>query len=136
MGEYVTEQVKASLKPYYKSELWSREIPRLANVLEDEPSAPKYIVVKNNAICQSGKITLYEQAKDYVDAEGIFENETADFADYAGKNFRIPTDSEIYKEHNFDFIPMEKSGLKDEKRSLGKVISLCLNSFGNLQKTV
>lgn len=111
-GEAVMAQVQASLKDYYKNDLWAAEFPLLANILEDEPNAPKYTIVKNNAIYNSNAVSINDYAKPYVNSEGNFEVNDYDFVDYENHNFRISKDSDIFETYNFNDIPFDKIGIK------------------------
>ncbi|MCP4261792.1 MAG: hypothetical protein GY774_30475 [Planctomycetes bacterium] len=104
----MTERLKAMP---YKSELWRNRYPRLVNILEDEPAAPKGNIVRRN-ICSGGKwLELHNNIdKKIVTWEDNLVDKEPDFIDYANMNFQLKEDSRAYK-FGFKRIPMEKIGL-------------------------
>jgi hypothetical protein len=104
----MTERLKAMP---YKSELWQKHYPKLVNILEDEPAAPKGNIVRRN-ICSGGRwLELHSGAdKNVVTWEDNLISKEPGFIDKANMNFRLRDDSRAYK-LGFKRIPVEKIGL-------------------------
>lgn len=104
----MTERLKAIP---YKSKLWRKRYPRLVNILEDEPAAPKGNIVRRN-ICSGGRwLELHSGAdKNVVTWEDNLKDPQPGFVDKANMNFQLRDDSKAYK-LGFKRIPMEKIGL-------------------------
>jgi len=101
----------------YQETLWVERYPKLVNILEDEPAAPKGNIVARN-ISQGGKWDgVQEQARGYVTFEDNLVDEDLRFVEEPPKNFQLRDDSPAYK-LGFKPIPIEKIGLyKDELRA-------------------
>jgi hypothetical protein len=110
----------------YKEKLWAERYPKLVDIWEDEPAAPKGNIVARN-ISQGGKWDeVYDQARSYVTFKDnlidVFASLTDDFVlrdvhfvEEPPKNFQLRDDSPAYK-LGFKRIPIEKIGLcKDEQ---------------------
>ncbi|MBN1805591.1 MAG: right-handed parallel beta-helix repeat-containing protein [Sedimentisphaerales bacterium] len=98
----------------YESELWRRRYPRLVNILEDEPAAPKGNIVRRN-ICSGGRwLELHSGAdKNIITWQDNLINEEPGFVDKANMNFQLEDDCGAYK-LGFKRIPMEKIGLLED----------------------
>ncbi|MHC4105201.1 MAG: right-handed parallel beta-helix repeat-containing protein, partial [Planctomycetota bacterium] len=106
----MTERLKAMP---YKSELWRNRYPRLVNILEDEPAAPKGNIIRRN-ICSGGKwLELHSMDKKIVTWEDNFVDKEPEFIDKSNMNFQLKADSDIYK-LGFKRIPIEKIGLLED----------------------
>lgn len=106
----------------YKEPLWIERYPKLNNILEDEPAAPKGNIVARN-ISQGGKWDgVYGQARPYIAFEDNLIDQGTHFVDAKpefsySKGFRLRDDSPAYR-LGFKPIPIEKIGLyKDELRA-------------------
>jgi hypothetical protein len=107
VGTTMTERLKAMP---YMSELWRKRYPRLVNILEDEPAAPKGNIVRRN-ICSGGRWQeLHGVDKNIVTWEDNLIDEEPGFVDKANMNFRLKDDSSAYK-LGFKPIPFDKMGL-------------------------
>jgi len=110
VGTTMTERLKAMP---YMSELWRKRYPRLVNILEDEPAAPKGNIVRRN-ICSGGKwLELYSVDKKMVAWEDNLIDEDPGFVDKANMNFRLKDDSGAYK-LGFKPIPIDSIGLLED----------------------
>ena len=106
-GGTLPERLKAV--PYTKPP-WSDRYPRLVNILEDEPGAPKGNRIIQN-ICFGGRwLDMEEKASAYQ----VFENNMIDvdprFVDAKNMDFRLLQESPAYKTIGFQRIPFEKIG--------------------------
>jgi len=94
----------------YKDKLWAERYPKLVNIWEDEPAAPKGNIVARN-ISQGGKWDeVYDQARSYVTFEDNLVDVDVHFVEEPPKNFQLRDDSPAYK-LGFKRIPIEKIGL-------------------------
>ncbi|MHC4532856.1 MAG: right-handed parallel beta-helix repeat-containing protein [Planctomycetota bacterium] len=110
VGTTMTERLKAMP---YMSELWRKRYPRLVNILEDEPAAPKGNIVRRN-ICSGGKwLELHGVNKNIVSWEDNLIDKEPGFIDKANMNFQLKADSGAYK-LGFKRIPIEKIGLLED----------------------
>jgi len=102
--------------PYQKPP-WSVRYPKLVNILEDEPAAPKGNVVARN-ICRGGRWDeIEETARPLTTFEANLLDQDPLFVDPAHMNFQLRDGSPAYK-LGFRRIPIERSGLyKDERRA-------------------
>jgi hypothetical protein len=101
----------------YKNELWSKRYPKLVNILEDEPAAPKGNYVACN-ISVGGKWDgVHNQARPYVTFEDNMIDQDPGFVGTPPESFQLRDDSPAYK-MGFKPIPVDKIGLqKDNKRA-------------------
>jgi hypothetical protein len=102
--------------PYQKPP-WSVRYPKLVNILEDEPAAPKGNIVAHN-ICRGGRWDeIEETARPLTAFEANLLDQDPLFADPAHMNFQLRDGSPAYK-LGFRRIPIERIGLyKDERRA-------------------
>jgi hypothetical protein len=106
----MTDRLKAMP---YTSELWRKRYPRLVNILEDEPAAPKGNIVRRN-ICSGGRWQeLQGVDKKMVTWEDNLIDKEPGFVDKANMNFQLKDDSRAYKA-GFKPIPIEKIGLLED----------------------
>ena len=110
----MTERLKAMP---YKSELWRNRYPKLVDILDEEPAAPKGNIVVRN-ISQGGKWDgIYDQARPYVTVEDNLIEEDVHFVKEPPESFQLRDDSPAFK-IGFKPIPVEKIGLyKDNLRA-------------------
>ncbi len=115
----MTERLKAMP---YQSPLWSKRYPRLVNILDDEPAAPKGNLVANN-VCFGGKWDgVQGTARPFVTFKDNLIDVDPHFVDAAAMNFQLKDDSPVYtKVPGFQKIPFDQIGLvRDEYRPTGK----------------
>jgi hypothetical protein len=94
----------------YKDKLWAERYPKLVDIWEDEPAAPKGNIVVRN-ISQGGKWDeVYDQARPYVTFKDNLVDVDVHFIEEPPKNFQLRDDSPAYK-LGFKRIPIEKIGL-------------------------
>jgi hypothetical protein len=99
----------------YKEKLWTEHYPKLVNILEDKPAAPKRNIVACN-ICWGGKWDeVYDQARIYVKFEDNLVDEDPGFVEEPPRSFQLRDNSPAYK-LGFKPIPIEKIGLYKDNR--------------------
>ncbi|MBI1335972.1 MAG: hypothetical protein GC164_03310 [Phycisphaera sp.] len=106
----------------YKSELWQKQYPTLANILEDDPGAPKRNLIRAN-ISAGGKwddIKASTKKDQVIDNNLVFDNDPTWITlvkDKAGKltDIRFKDPAAIEK-IAFKTIPVEKIGLYEDPR--------------------
>lgn len=96
---------------------WSTRYPRLVNLLDQEPMAPKGNLIARN-ICVGGRWGDFEgKAKPMVKFEGNLLDQDPLFVDAAHQHFQLRDNSPAYA-LGFKRIPLEKIGLyQDEQRA-------------------
>jgi hypothetical protein len=100
--------------PYQKPP-WSVRYPKLVNILEDEPAAPKGNIVAHN-ICRGGRWDEIEEiARPLTTFEANLLDQDPLFVDPAHMNFQLRDGSPAYK-LGFRRIPIEKIGLYEDER--------------------
>jgi hypothetical protein len=101
----------------YQSPPWQERYSTLANILNDEPMAPKGNVVRGN-ISLGGKWTdIVEKARPYVLVENNLVDVDPHFVDATQQNFQLRDDSQAWQ-IGFDRIPFEQIGVyQDECRA-------------------
>ncbi len=102
----------------YQDALWRARYPQLANILNDEPGAPKGNTVARN-ISMGGKwLELEKAAEPLVRFEDNLVNDDPRFVDAAHLNFQLRKDSPAWK-LGFKPIPIELIGVykSDERAS-------------------
>ena len=112
------EGLKNGLKAMpYTEPPWSTRYQNLANILDNEPMAPRGNVIARN-ICVGGRWGDFEKkAKPLVKFEDNLLDQDPLFVDDAHQNFHLRNDSPAYK-LGFKRIPIEKIGLyQDELRA-------------------
>jgi hypothetical protein len=112
------EMKRGLLAMPYKSELWQKRYPKLVNVWEDEPAAPKGNLIARN-VCKGGTWDHVEaKARPYQTFRDNLVSQEIRFVDAAKMDFRLPDDSPVYKQvPGFQKIPFEQIGLvRDEYR--------------------
>ena len=110
VGTTMTERLMAMP---YMSELWRKRYPRLVNILEDEPAAPKGNIVRRN-ICSGGKwLELHGVDKNIVTWKDNLIDEEPGFVNAGSMKFQLKDDSGAYK-LGFKRIPIEKIGLLED----------------------
>ncbi len=116
-GSVNTTMKKRLLAMPYKNTLWSSRYPRLVNILEDEPAAPKGNIVARN-VCWGGTWQdVQAKARPYVTFEDNLVDEDPHFVDAEHLNFQLKDDSPAYK-LGFKRLPIEQIGLyRDANRA-------------------
>ena len=101
----------------YKAKLWAERYPKLVDIWEDEPAAPKGNIVARN-ISQGGTWDgVRDEARAYVTFEDNLVDVDLRFVEEPPKSFQLRGDSPAYG-LGFERIPIEKIGLyKDEQRA-------------------
>lgn len=103
----------------YKQPPWNERYPKLVNILEDEPAAPKGNTIRRN-ICVRGRwMDIEEKAKPYVLVEGnLIDAEPQElFLNPDKSDYRLKPNSPAVK-IGFKPIPLERIGLyRDEWRT-------------------
>ncbi len=102
----------------YQNPLWRERYPRLTNILDDDPPAPKGNLVARNVSFGGKWDGVYKQAQPYVVYQDNLVDEDPRFVDAAGMNFHLKPDSPVFQRvPGFQKIPFEKIGLvQDEYR--------------------
>jgi len=102
----------------YKVPPWSRRYPRLVNILNDEPAAPKGNLIARNVFQGDNWDDITRRARPFVTMKDNLPIKDAGFVDPAQMNFQLRDDSPVYKKlPGFEKIPFEKIGLvADEYR--------------------
>ncbi len=97
----------------YKKRPYSTRYPKLAAILEDNPTVPKGNIVRRN-ICSGGRwLDLQGVDKNIVNIKDNLINNEPGFIDPANMNFQLKDDSPAYK-LGFKRIPIEKIGLSKD----------------------
>lgn len=93
----------------YQQSLWRERYPKLVNILDDEPAAPKGNLVARN-ICVGGEWEdIEDAARPLVRFESNLLGQDPRFVDPAHGNFQLRPDSPAFK-MGFQPIPIEKIG--------------------------
>jgi antitoxin (DNA-binding transcriptional repressor) of toxin-antitoxin stability system len=99
----------------YDSPLWQKRYPKLPNILDDEPAAPKGNLVARNASFGGKWDGVHGQARPYVTFQDNWVDQPADqagFVDAPAMNFQLRDDSPVYRQvPGFQKIPFAKIGL-------------------------
>src|SRR5690606_29851376 len=106
----------------YENELWRERYPHLINILDDEPGAPKYNVVRRNISVGGRWSDIEEKAKplvvqehNLIDEDPLFvgnpRSESATAAD-----FELKPDSPAF-DLGFEPIPVDRIGLRPSAES-------------------
>lgn len=101
----------------YKQPPWSERYPKLVNILEDEPAAPKGNLIARNVSWGGSWDDIEEKARPYLTLTDNLIAVDPLFVDAASMNFQLRDDSPAY-ETGFKRIPFEEIGLyEDELRA-------------------
>ena len=93
----------------------STKYPHLANILEDDPHAPKYSLVARNVSVGGKWDGIHGKARPYVTDQDNLVDKDPLFVDRAQENFQLRGDSPAYR-LGFKRIPIEKIGLYQDAR--------------------
>lgn len=98
----------------YKEPLWMERYPKLINILDDEPAAPKGNLIARN-ISQGGKWDeVYDPALPYLTFEDNIVDQDPGFVGTPPESFQLRDDSPAYK-LGFKAIPADKIGLYESE---------------------
>ncbi|MCX7425654.1 MAG: right-handed parallel beta-helix repeat-containing protein [Planctomycetia bacterium] len=97
----------------YKQPPWSTRYPKLVNILDDEPAAPKGNVITLN-VCSGGRWDgIHAPARPFVTLKDNLMEDSPGFVDAAKMNFQLRDDSVVYKKlPGFQKIPFDQIGRK------------------------
>ncbi|MBE7043582.1 MAG: hypothetical protein E7399_08885 [Ruminococcaceae bacterium] len=100
----------------FTSELWLETYPELKGLMDDEPGAPKYNVIRNNVSMDSPGYRLYETVKQYAtEIEDDVIISKKDFVDYNSGNLNLKEDSDVFKKiPEFDAIDFDAIGVQEK----------------------
>ncbi|UCH34346.1 MAG: right-handed parallel beta-helix repeat-containing protein [Armatimonadota bacterium] len=119
-GDHVDTTMREGLlaMPYQKPP-WSERYPKLVNILDDDPAAPKGNLVARN-VCSGGQWDhIEEAARPLTTFEDNLVAEDPHFVDREQMNFQLRDDSPAY-ELGFKRIPVDKIGLYGAGRSASR----------------
>jgi len=94
----------------YKDRAWRDRYPKLLNILDDEPAAPKGNVIRRNICWKSRCFEIYDLAKPYVKPGENLVDVDPLFFDSEKMNFSLRPESPAFK-IGFKPIPFDKIGL-------------------------
>ena len=95
----------------YKDSLWAGRYPRLVNILDDEPAAPKGNVIAGNLCCGGRWEGVLPEAEKYVVMENNVVESEPGFVGREKMDFRLQKDAPILKKlPKLSKIPFEKIG--------------------------
>jgi hypothetical protein len=106
----------------YRKPPWSARYPELASIMDHEPLLPLGNVVRRNVAYRCRRWLSANGMDKYLDRVEFSDNLVTDddpgFVDAAGRDFRLRSDSPVFKIPGWEQIPIEKIGLeKDEYRA-------------------
>jgi len=102
----------------YQSELWRQRYPKLVNILEDDPAAPKGNIFLRNIIVETGTTyigggwyDIHGGIWNYVEQfdHNIFEDEDPRFVEPPPRSYRLRDDSPALRD-GFKQIPFDRIG--------------------------
>ena len=100
----------------YRDSLWRERYPRLVNITEDEPAAPKGNLVARNVSFGGKWDGVHKEARAYVTFQDNLVDEDPRFVDAATMDFRLKKDSPVYlKVPGFQQIPFDAIGLMEDE---------------------
>jgi len=107
----------------YQDALWRARYPRLANILNDEPGAPKGNTVARNVSVGGKWLEIEKLAEPLVRFEDNLVNDDPRFVDAAHLNFQLRKDSPAWK-LGFKPIPVQSMGVhKSDERASWPVVN-------------
>jgi hypothetical protein len=102
----------------YQSDLWRKRYPKLVNIQDDEPAAPKGNVVARNVSFGGRWDNIVDEARPYITVTDNLVDQDPLFEDKPPKSFRLRANSPAYA-IGFKPIPFGRSGLVvDQYRSV------------------
>ena len=115
VGTTMTQRLKSMP---YQTPPWSERYPKLLNLLDDEPAAPKGNLIARNVSFGGRWDGVQGAARPYVTFQDNLVDQDPGFVDTAGMNFQLRDDSPVYKlVPGFKKIPFDEIGLvRDEYR--------------------
>jgi len=114
-GYHVATTMTQRLKAMpYESPLWRERYPKLVNILDDEPAAPKGNLVARNVSYGGTWDGVQGRARPYVTFQDNLVDLDQDpgFVDAANMNFQLRDDSPVYRQiPGFKKVPFAEMGL-------------------------
>jgi parallel beta-helix repeat protein len=105
------ELIKKLEKWPYKEDPWKSKYPELLTLIEDEPMAPKGVLVSRNIGVRGKWLNIDGKAKPYIEfKENWVGEDDPGFVDLAKANFNLKEDAEALK-GGFKTLPIAKMGL-------------------------
>jgi len=120
VGEGGIMQQRLAAVPY-QTPPWSTRYPRLVDILDDEPAAPKGNLVRHNILKDSPEMKIAEEVRQFgtID-DNLTVTGAVGFADAKAMDFRLKPGSVVFKKiPEFDKIPFEKVGRRGAKPRAG-----------------
>ena len=91
----------------YENELWFETYPQLKTLMEDEPGAPKYNIIRNNISMDSPGYRYANSVLQYAtEIEADYPISKKEFVDFANGNLNLKEDSSVFK-HIPEFDPID-----------------------------
>ena len=101
----------------WKTELWQKTFPEVAEILDNNPRYPMNNIIKENIIYSTPDISAADLALKYSDIEESHTVTKSDFVDYGNQNFALKENSKVFTEiPDFKQIPMSEIGRYDYTR--------------------
>ncbi len=111
VGTTMTDRLKAMP---YDSDLWRRRYPKLVNVLDDEPAAPKGNLVARNLFIGGRWDDVYKEARPYVTFTDNYVEQENVHLETLPDTARLQADAKAHIP-GFEPIPVGKIGLYKDK---------------------
>jgi hypothetical protein len=113
-GGWAAETIATDMKPRllampYRDSPWRDRYPSLANILDDNPAAPKGNGILRNISWRGRLHDIVHHARPWVRLDANLVSEDPRFVDPAHLNFQLRADSPAFK-LGFERIPIEKIG--------------------------
>ena len=102
----------------WHTEIWAEKYPELMNLKDDEPSIPKYNVIRNNVRFNTDDFNLDPMVEEYGTVENNIEiNDRKAFTDYRNRDFSVAEGSVIFEKlPDFKQIPFKEIGRFDYEK--------------------
>lgn len=100
----------------FTSDIWTEAYPELKTLMEDEPGAPKYNIIRNNVSMDSPGYRLYDTVKQYaLEIKDDVSISKKDFVDFAGGDLNLKQDSSVFKKiPEFTAIDFDAIGVQEK----------------------
>jgi len=106
----------------YRQPPWSERYPKLVNILDDEPAAPRGNVVARNVVSGGHWDEIEAKARPLLMLKDNLLDQDPKFIDAGKLNFQLRDDSPAYK-LGFKRIPIDRIGLSGESGQPPKPVS-------------